>query len=77
MDRSSPSAALIRVECDVLDPVRVDDTSGVGVRVRSMQNGKVLFATSSMRQGVPLSGLTSFALDVTLQLNTAAGRLRH
>jgi hypothetical protein len=69
----SGSRVQIRVECDVLDPVRVDDTSGVGVRVRSMQNGKVLFATSSMRQGVSLSGLARFALDVTLQLNTAPG----
>jgi len=69
----SGSRIQLRVDCDVLDPARVDDTSGVGVRVRSMQNGKVLFATSSMRQGVSLSGLASFALDVTLQLNTAPG----
>ena len=69
----SGSRIQLRVDCDVLDPARADETSGVGVRVRSMQNGKVLFATSSMRQGVSLSGLASFALDVTLQLNIAPG----
>ena len=38
-----------------------------------MQNGKVLFATTSMRQGVSLKGLVRFTLDVDLQLNTAPG----
>jgi ABC-type polysaccharide/polyol phosphate transport system ATPase subunit len=70
---SSGSRILIRVDGDVVDPARVDETAGVGVRVRSMQTGKVLFATSSMRQGLSLTGLTHFALDITLQLNTAPG----
>ena len=70
---TSGSRIQIRVNGDVVDPDRVDDTSGVGIQVRSMQNGKVLFATSSMRQGVSLTNLTRFALDVTLQLNTAPG----
>ena len=69
----SGSRIQIRVDGDVVDPDRLDHTSGVGIRVRSMQNGKLLFATTSMRQGVSLTGLTRFALDVTLQLNTAAG----
>ena len=61
MERSSSgSRILIRVDGDVVDPARVDETSGVGVRVRSMQNGKVLFATSSMRQGVSLSRADAF-----------------
>ncbi len=63
----------IRVDGDVVDPNRLDVTSGVGIRVRSMQNGKMLFATSSMRLGVSLAGVTHFSLDVTLQLNTAPG----
>ena len=70
---ASGSRIQIRVDGDVVDPDRVDDTSGVGIQVRSMQNGRVLFATSSMRQGVSLTNLTRFALDVTLQLNTAPG----
>ena len=38
-----------------------------------MQNGKVLFVTSSLRQGLSLEGLAGFTLDVGLQLNTAPG----
>ena len=70
---TSGSRILIRVEADVVDPDRLDETSGVGVRVRSMQNGKVLFATSSMREGLSLAGRTRCTLDVSLQLNTAPG----
>ena len=44
----SGSRILIRVAADVVQPDRLDDTSGVGLRVRSMQNGKVLFSTSSL-----------------------------
>ena len=70
---ASGSRILIRVAADVVHPDRLDDTSGVGLRVRSMQNGKVLFATSSLRQGLSLEGLAGFTLDVGLQLNTAPG----
>jgi ABC-type polysaccharide/polyol phosphate transport system ATPase subunit len=69
----SGSRILIRVDADVIDPARLAETSGVGVRVRSMQNGKVLFATSSLRQGLSLEGVTGFTLEVSLQLNTAPG----
>ena len=41
--------------------------------MRSMQNGKVLFSTSSLRQGLSLEGVTRFTLEVSLQLNTAPG----
>ena len=57
----------------VVDSARLHDTSGVGIRVRSMQNGRVLFATSSLRHGVSLEGSARFTLDVGLQLNTAPG----
>ena len=70
---ASGSRILIRVDAEVVDSARLDETSGVGLRVRSMQNGKILFATSSMRQGLSLEGLTRFTLDVGLQLNTAPG----
>jgi ABC-type polysaccharide/polyol phosphate transport system ATPase subunit len=70
---ASGSRILIRVAADVVHPDRLDDTSGVGLRVRSMQNGKVLFVTSSLRQGLSLEGLAGFTLDVGLQLNTAPG----
>jgi ABC-type polysaccharide/polyol phosphate transport system ATPase subunit len=69
----SGSRILIRVDADVIDPARLAETSGVGVRVRSMQNGKVLFATSSLRQGLTLEEVTRFTLEVSLQLNTAPG----
>ena len=38
-----------------------------------MQNGKVLFSTSSMNQDISLEGLTRATLDIGLQLNTAPG----
>ena len=38
-----------------------------------MRNGKVLFVTSSLAQGLSLEGLAGFTLDVGLQLNTAPG----
>ena len=70
---ASGSRILIRVDADVVDPARLVETAGVGVRVRSMQNGKVLFATSTLRQGLSLEGLSRFTLEVGLQLNTAPG----
>ena len=38
-----------------------------------MQNGKVLFSTSSMNHGISLEGLGRATLDIDLQLNTAPG----
>ena len=70
---ASGSRILIRVGAEVVDSARIDEAAGIGVRVRSMQNGKVLFGTSSMRQGVSLKGLVRFTLDIGLQLNTAPG----
>jgi hypothetical protein len=69
----SGSRVLVRVSAEVVDPARLDDTTGIVIRVRSMQNGKVLFATSSQRQGISLKGHTRVTLDVSLQLNTAPG----
>jgi ABC-type glutathione transport system ATPase component len=69
----SGSRVLVRITAEVIHPARLEETAGVGLRVRSMQNGKVLFATSSLRQGLSLEGLTRFTVDTDLQLNTAAG----
>ena len=64
---------MLRVDVHILQPDRLDETNGVGIRVRSMQNGQVLFTTSSMNQGVSLEGLTAATLDIGLQLNMAPG----
>jgi ABC-type polysaccharide/polyol phosphate transport system ATPase subunit len=64
---------MLRVDVEILHPDRVDETNGVGMRVRSMQHGRVLFATSSMNQGVSLEGVTRATLDIGLQLNIAPG----
>jgi lipopolysaccharide transport system ATP-binding protein len=47
--------------------------AGIGLRVRSMQNGRVIFWTSSFRHEVSFDGLSDFTLDVGLQLNTPPG----
>ena len=70
---TSGSRVLIRVDADVVGSPRLVEAWGVGVRVRSMQNGKVLFATSTLREGMSLEGLSRFTLEVSLQLNTAPG----
>jgi len=69
----SGSRVLIRTTAEVVHPARLEETSGVGLRVRSMQNGKILFATTSRRQGLSFEGLTRFTVDTDLQLNTAPG----
>jgi lipopolysaccharide transport system ATP-binding protein len=69
----SGSHVLLRVDAEVVHPDRLDETTGIGLRVRSMQNGKVLFSTSTMSQDVSLEGLTHVTLDIGLQLNTAPG----
>ena len=63
----------IRVDATVVHPDRLHETTGIGIRVRSMQNGKVLFWTSSFHHGVSLDGLTRVTLDMSLQLNAAPG----
>jgi ABC-type multidrug transport system ATPase subunit len=69
----SGSRVMLRVDAQITDPERLDETTGVGLRVRSMQNGRVLFSTSSMSLGVPLDGMTRAVLDIGLQLNTSPG----
>ena len=69
----SGSRVLLSVDVQIVHPERLDETTGVGLRVRSMQNGKVLFSTSSLSQDVSLEGLTRATLDIDLQLNTAPG----
>jgi ABC-type polysaccharide/polyol phosphate transport system ATPase subunit len=69
----SGSRVQIHVEAQIVHPDRLDETTGIGLRVRSMQSGKVLFSTSSMSLGVSLEGLTRASLDIGLQLNTAPG----
>jgi ABC-type polysaccharide/polyol phosphate transport system ATPase subunit len=69
----SGGQVLLRVDLEVVHPERLDETTGVGLRVRSMQNGKVLFSTASLSQGVSLEGVRRGTLDIGLQLNTAPG----
>ena len=59
---TSGSRILIRVDADVVGPAQLVETCGVGVRVRLMQNGKVLFATSTLREGLSLEGFSRFTL---------------
>ena len=69
----SGSRVMVRVDADIVHPERLDETAGIGLRVRSMRNGKVMFATSSFRHGVSLEGLKEVTLDIDLQLNTNEG----
>ena len=54
---TSGSRILIRVDADVVGPAQLVETCGVGVRVRLMQNGKVLFATSTLRARIVAGGV--------------------
>jgi ABC-type polysaccharide/polyol phosphate transport system ATPase subunit len=68
----SGSRVLLRVDADVTRPTVPEEAAGIGVRVRSMQNGKVLFWTSSFRYGLSLDA-PRISLDIGLQLNTPPG----
>jgi lipopolysaccharide transport system ATP-binding protein len=63
----------VRVDVEVLHPARLDEINGVSLRVRSMQNGKVFYSTSSMNHGISLEGAGRASLEISLQLNTAPG----
>jgi ABC-type polysaccharide/polyol phosphate transport system ATPase subunit len=69
----SGSRILVRVEAQQIRRPRPDENAGIGLRVRSMQNGKVLFWTSSFRYGLSLGALPQVTLDIGLQLNTPPG----
>ena len=64
---------MVRVEAQQARSPRPDETVGIGLRVRSMQNGKILFYTSSFRYGLAVEALPHFSLDIELQLNTTPG----
>jgi lipopolysaccharide transport system ATP-binding protein len=69
----SGSRVLVRVEADVIRRDLLDEPTGIGLRVRSMQNGRLLFWTSSFRHDLSLTALTHVTLDIGLQLNTPPG----
>ena len=69
----SGSRVLVRALGPGDAPTRADDAAGIGLRVRSMQNGRLLFWTSSFRHGVSFDGLSHATLDIDLQLNTPPG----
>ena len=45
----------------------------VALRVRSMETGRIVFASGTRRLGIPLSAPGAFVLEVELQANVAAG----
>jgi lipopolysaccharide transport system ATP-binding protein len=67
----SGSRIQVRVEAHV-DRQRASE-AGIALRVRSMQNGRVLFWTSSFRHDLSFDGLSEVTLDIGLQLNTPPG----
>ena len=69
----SGSRVMLRVEAQQTRRPRPDEAAGIGLRVRSMQNGKILFYTSSFRYGLAVEAVPHFSLDIELQLNTTAG----
>jgi lipopolysaccharide transport system ATP-binding protein len=64
---------MLRVEARQARRPRPDEKAGIGVRVRSMQNGRILFYTSSFRYGLAVEALPHFSLEIGLQLNTTPG----
>jgi ABC-type polysaccharide/polyol phosphate transport system ATPase subunit len=69
---TSGSRILVRLIADVVQPDRLADAF-ISLRVRSMQHGRIVFWTSSVRHGVSLAGLQTVTLDTSLQLNTPPG----
>jgi ABC-type polysaccharide/polyol phosphate transport system ATPase subunit len=64
---------VLRVEAQQTRRPRPDEAAGIGLRVRSMHNGKILFYTSTFRYGLAVEALPHFSLDIGLQLNTTPG----
>jgi lipopolysaccharide transport system ATP-binding protein len=58
---------------EVLDTERARATTGVVVRMRSLQTGQVLFATSTDRLDIALPSLGRFELEVSLEMNVEPG----
>jgi ABC-type polysaccharide/polyol phosphate transport system ATPase subunit len=69
----SGSRVQLRVEACQIRPPLPDETAGIGLRVRSMQHGRVLFWTSTFRYGLSLDALPQVTIEVDLQLNTPPG----
>ena len=63
----------VRVAGRVLQPDKVEQTSGVGIRLRSLQNAQVVFGTATARLGIELPLEGSFELEVKLHMNVAPG----
>jgi lipopolysaccharide transport system ATP-binding protein len=64
---------VLRVTCRIVDREKVKDTSGVSVRLRSLQSAQVVFATATALQGIDLSLQDRCELEVTLEMNVEAG----
>jgi ABC-type polysaccharide/polyol phosphate transport system ATPase subunit len=62
----------LRLRGRVLAPERVEQTTGVSVRIRSLQSAQMVFGTSSTRLGVDLPG-GEFTLEVSLEMNVEGG----
>ena len=77
LDSDGPTVSgcrvMLRVDVQQTRRPSADETAGIGLRVRSMQNGKILFYTSSFRYGLAVEALPHFSLEIGLQLNTTPG----
>jgi lipopolysaccharide transport system ATP-binding protein len=62
-----------RLAGQVLDADRARETTGVVVRMRSLQTGQVLFATSTDRLEISLPPSGGFELEVSLEMNVEPG----
>jgi len=73
-DPARPGEAIrFRISGQVLDAERARETTGVVVRMRSLQTGQILFATSTDRLEVALPPSGQFALELSLEMNVEPG----
>jgi energy-coupling factor transporter ATP-binding protein EcfA2 len=63
----------VRIAARVLHPEQAKETAGIGVRLRSLQNGQIVFGTSTTRVGLELPTNHQFHLDVDLEMNVEPG----
>ena len=62
-----------RIAGRVLNPDRIAETSGVGVRIRSLQSAQLLFATTTKLQEIHLPETSRFEVEVSLEMNVEPG----
>lgn len=69
-----PGCSIVfHVTGEVLDAERARETTGVVVRLRSLQTGQVLFATSTDRLDIALPPSGRFEVEVSLEMNVEPG----